>query len=116
MKRKNMFGKKLPALKSIGPALDSGRTLISDLRKFSTGSGKQTRFVGCPTGPAPALPVKNGTVKNSADIDFTGDFFHRTHASDPGVYVFFGMWKGPFADAQTAKAAYREWAWEAQHS
>ena len=59
---------------------------------------------------------KDGTILNSKEIDFTGDYFNRSHATDPGFYVYFGMWKGPFESAEEAKNAYREWAWESKHS
>jgi hypothetical protein len=60
--------------------------------------------------------MKDGTIKQSKDIDFTGDFFKRTHATDPGWYVKYGMWKGPFTSKELALDAYREWVWEAKHS
>jgi hypothetical protein len=60
--------------------------------------------------------VKDGTVKYSSEIDFSGDLFKRSHETRPGFYVFFGMWKGPFESAYLATEAYREWAWELKHS
>lgn len=60
--------------------------------------------------------MRNGTVKHSSDRDFSQDIFRWTHQTDPGYYVYFGMWKSPFASAEQAKTAYREWAWEARHS
>lgn len=63
-----------------------------------------------------ATAIKNGTVKHSSNVDFSGDVFKRSHDYNPGFYVFFHMWKGPFDSAEQAKEAYREWAWEAKHS
>lgn len=74
--------------------------------------------------------MKNGTVKHSKDIDFvtdereTAERYKKIGINWPvdesvreaGFYVYFGMWKGPFNDAELAKSAYREWAWEAKHS
>jgi hypothetical protein len=60
--------------------------------------------------------MKNGTIKHSDDIDFTGDVFKRTSEKDPGWYVMFGFWKGPFESKEAAQDAYREWAWEAKNS
>ena len=60
--------------------------------------------------------IKDGTLKHSSEIDFTGDIFERTHAQDPGFYIMFGFWKGPFDKAEDAKDAYREWVWEMKHS
>lgn len=62
------------------------------------------------------MSIKNGIVKPSDQIDFADDFFKRSHATDPGYYVWFGMWKGPFKSHQDARDAYREWNWEAKHS
>lgn len=60
--------------------------------------------------------IKNGTIRRSCKIDFTGDLFNRSHKTDPGHYVMFGIWKGPFQTEQEARDAYREWSWEAQYS
>lgn len=66
--------------------------------------------------PAPALgPIVDGVVRHSREIDFTGDLFKRSHADNPGYYVYFGMWKGPFETEELAKSAYREWCFEARH-
>jgi hypothetical protein len=59
---------------------------------------------------------KNGTVRHSKDIDWDHDPFKRTHETNPGFYVWFGLWKGPFDSINDATQAYREWAWEAKHS
>lgn len=56
--------------------------------------------------------MKNGTVSASHNIDWTIDPFNRTHETNPGTYVWFGMWKGPFKNADEAKWAYREWSHE----
>lgn len=60
--------------------------------------------------------MRNGTVKHSRDIDFSQDWFWKNHTAEPGYYVFFGTWKGPFDSKEYARDAYREWAWEARHS
>lgn len=61
--------------------------------------------------------MKDGTIRYSDKIDFHwAIFFNRSHKTEPGFYVWFGMWKGPFDTANKAKDAYREWAWEAKHS
>lgn len=57
--------------------------------------------------------IKNGTVKHSKDVDFTGDYYERSHASDPGYYIWFRTdWKGPFESEDSAKEAWREWEFE----
>ena len=60
--------------------------------------------------------IKDGTVRDASDIDWTSDYFNRTANSDPGFYVYFGMWKGPFDNQSDATEAYREWDWERRNS
>ena len=60
--------------------------------------------------------IKDGKISHSKDIDFTGDLFKRSAEKDPGYYVMFGMWKGPFASAEEARSAYSEWAFELKYS
>jgi len=60
--------------------------------------------------------AKSGTVLPAEDIDFTNDLFKRTAETDPGYYVYWGMWKGPFPTADDATEAYREWRFEARVS
>ena len=60
--------------------------------------------------------MRNGTVKHSTKIDFSQDIMWKDRQVEPGFYVYFGTWKGPFASQDSARAAYREWAWELRHS
>lgn len=59
---------------------------------------------------------RDGTVREAAEIDFTGDLFKRTAEKNPGWYVHFGTWKGPFPSKELAEDAYREWRFEARYS
>lgn len=60
--------------------------------------------------------IKDGTIRHSSEIDFTDDFFKRSHETRPGWYVMYGMWKGPFEHKSIANDCYQEWAWEARVS
>ncbi len=60
--------------------------------------------------------MKDGTTRFSSEVDFEGDAFNRSHESDEGWYVWFGMWKGPFESEARAKDACAEWLWEAKNS
>lgn len=59
---------------------------------------------------------RDGTIKEASEIDFTNDWFKRTAEKNPGWYVFYGMWKGPFPSKDLAKEAYQEWRFEARYS
>jgi len=48
----------------------------------------------------------DGTVRDAEDCG----------EKEPGVYVYFGMWKGPFDCPSDAEAAYAEWVWERNNS
>jgi hypothetical protein len=60
--------------------------------------------------------IKDGTIKQAHEIDWTNDWFKRGPDTHPGYFVYFGMWKGPFRTAEEAKDAWKEWRWEMMYS
>lgn len=61
--------------------------------------------------------MRDGVVKTIAQMsESEKEQLWDNQANQEGVFVYFGMWKGPFNSEADAKSAYREWRWELQHS
>lgn len=61
-----------------------------------------------------AAATQPGTIKTAQELDFTTDPLQRT--LQPGYYVNYGYWRGPFATREAAQELYSELALEATYS